>query len=84
MATPRQGPLSGPIGRFASRLRFPQLFTFFLIVFLVDLVVPDMIPFADEILFGLLTVILGSLRRKEPRPPPSEPRVEKNVTPPRG
>jgi hypothetical protein len=87
MAAFRPGPLSGPVGRFASRLRFPQLFTFFLIVFVVDLVVPDVIPFADEILFGLLTVILGSLRRREPKPrsqAPPEERVEKNVTPPKG
>lgn len=82
MAAPRQGPLSGPIGRFASRLRFPQLFAFFLVVFLVDLVVPDAIPFADEILFGLLTVLLGSLRRPDPQTPP-EQRVEKDVTPPK-
>ncbi len=87
MAAFRPGPLSGPIGRFASRLRFPQLFTFFLIVFVLDLIVPDAIPFADEILFGLLTVLLGSLRRSQRQPQsqvPPEERVEKNVTPPRG
>ncbi len=82
MTAPRQGPISGAVGRFASRLRFPQLFAFFLAVFVLDLVVPDAIPFADEILFGLLTVLLGSLRRHEPRPPTRE-RVEKDVTPKR-
>jgi len=65
------------IQQFASRLRFPQLFTIVLVLFVVDLFVPDPIPFVDEILFGLLTVLLASLRKgKEP-----EPRVVKNVTP---
>ena len=80
------GMIGKMVGDFASNLRFPQLFTVMLVVFLVDLVVPDIIPFADEILFGLLTVLLGSLKRdgdgpddREPREP-REPR-EKNVTP---
>ncbi|NLN11396.1 MAG: hypothetical protein GX178_07295, partial [Acidobacteria bacterium] len=46
----------GPLGarrmaqKVATRLKFPQAFTIFLILFLVDLAVPDLIPFADEIL----------------------------------
>ena len=36
--------------RFASGLRFPQLFALIASLFVVDLIVPDMIPFADEIL----------------------------------
>jgi hypothetical protein len=79
MAEAPRGTISNAVGTFASKLRFPQLFTFMLVVFLVDLVVPDMIPFADEILFGLLTVLLGSLKREDGgdagRP------VEKDVTP---
>lgn len=46
----------------ATRLRFPQLFWLTLVLFLVDLVVPDMIPFADEILLGLATALFGALR----------------------
>jgi hypothetical protein len=79
MAEAPRGTISNAVGTFASKLRFPQLFTFMLVVFLVDLVVPDMIPFADEILFGLLTVLLGSLKREDDgdagRP------AEKDVTP---
>jgi len=55
-------PVSSLVQQIASRFRYPQLFFATLILFLVDLVVPDFIPFADEILLGLLTVILGSLR----------------------
>lgn len=80
MSDPGRGTISELAGRFGRRLRFPQLFVFVLAVFLLDLVIPDFIPFADEILFGLLTVLLGSLHRDET---PDEPRVEKDVTPKR-
>lgn len=78
-----KGTISEVAGRFGRRLRFPQLFVFVLVLFLIDLFVPDAIPFADEILFGLLTVLLGSLRRSEAAEAPAE-RVEKDVTPRNG
>ena len=53
------------ITRFASRLRFPQLFAFAAALFVVDLLIPDLIPFFDEILLGLVTLLLGSLKNKE-------------------
>ena len=59
-------PISAALLRFASRLRFPQLFFLVAALFLVDLAVPDLIPFADEILLGLLTLLLGGLRKKSP------------------
>lgn len=73
-----RGTVSDLAGKVGRRLRFPQLFTFVLVVFLIDLVIPDAIPFVDEILFGLLTVLLGSLRRDDA---PEETPREKNVTP---
>ena len=48
----------------ASKLRFPKLFVLVLLLFLVDLVVPDFIPFFDEIILGLLSVMLGMLRSR--------------------
>lgn len=82
MPVPRL-PILGLVTRFAARLRFPQLFTAVLVIFLLDLVVPDVIPFADEILFGLLTVLLGSLKRDgDPAEAGTSPeRIEKDVTP---
>lgn len=49
--------------RFASRLRFPQLFGLVAALFVFDVLIPDMIPFADEILLGLGTLLLGSLKK---------------------
>ncbi len=45
--------------------RFPNLFLLVLGLFLVDLIVPDFIPFLDELILGLLSVMLGLWR--EPR-----------------
>ena len=56
----------------ARRLRFPTLFVLAGLLFLVDLVVPDFIPFVDEIILGLVTVMLGLLREKR-RPEEVEP-----------
>lgn len=57
-------PISAGLLRFASRLRFPQLFALIATLFLLDLAIPDFIPFVDEILLGLATLLLGSLRKK--------------------
>ena len=70
--------VDGLIGKLATRLRFPQLFAVTAMIFLIDLVIPDLIPFVDEVVFGLLTVMLGMWRRKTT--PPSEPPM-KDVTP---
>ena len=51
--------------RLMQRLRFPQLFLLTAAVFLADLVIPDVIPFVDEVLLGLVTTMLGSMRRKD-------------------
>lgn len=64
------------VARFASRLRFPQLFWLTVALFLLDLAIPDLVPFADEVLLALLGLLFGTWR-KEPEP---EPEI-KNVTP---
>jgi hypothetical protein len=68
-------PLTGPLFRFAERLRFPQLFILTAGLFLLDLIVPDFIPHADEILLGLLTLLFASWRRNRTVtvPPPARP-----------
>jgi Family of unknown function (DUF6116) len=68
MALP-QNPIVKMVSRFASRLRFPTLFMITAGLFLVDLVVPDVIPFADELLLGLGTLLLGNLRKRKQAAP---------------
>ena len=45
-------PLLAPAMRFLSKLSYPRLFAVTAALFALDLVVPDMVPFADEILLG--------------------------------
>jgi hypothetical protein len=72
------------VARFAGRLRFPQLFAFTAILFVLDLVLPDLMPFIDELLLGLLTLLLGTWKRDR-QPDEVELRDKppvKDITPP--
>jgi hypothetical protein len=59
------------VTRFAAGLRFPTLFLLVAGLFVLDLFIPDLVPFADEILLALGTLLLGSLKRRGSGPPPS-------------
>lgn len=63
--------IGGLVTRFAAGLRFPTLFGLVAALFVIDLLVPDVVPFIDEILLALATLLLGSLRKR--RAPPPEP-----------
>lgn len=65
-----RNPISELIVGFAANLRYPQLFMVIAGLFLIDLVVPDMVPFVDEILLGLGAMLLGSLKKRRG---PAEP-----------
>jgi hypothetical protein len=52
--------------QYASRLRFPKLLALTAAVFILDLISPDVIPFVDEILLGLMTLLLGTLKKRNP------------------
>ncbi|MGL6223978.1 MAG: DUF6116 family protein [Steroidobacteraceae bacterium] len=53
------------VTRFASGLRYPTLFKLVGLLFVVDFFLPDLVPFVDEILLGLGTLLLGSLRTRK-------------------
>ncbi len=53
--------------RFLAGLRFPTLFVIALVVFGVDLALPDGLPFADEILLALAAALFGSWKRQRDR-----------------
>ena len=57
-------PLSGPVVLAARRLRFPKLLALTATLFVIDFVVPDPIPFLDEILLGLSTVLFATWRER--------------------
>ena len=62
-------PFLLPIQRWLARLRHPQLFALIGALFLLDLVVPDMVPFLDELLLLAGTVLLGRWKRRRDLPP---------------
>lgn len=65
-------PATAPLLSWASRLRYPTLFKLTATLFLVDLFLPDPIPFVDEIVLGLGTLLLANWRTRRL---PAEPRT---------
>lgn len=53
------------VERVAGRLRFPALFLLTAALFVVNLLVPDPLPFVDEILLGLVTLMLGAWKDRD-------------------
>lgn len=62
-----RSPLVVLLTTFFARLRYPYMFAIAASLFLVDLIIPDMLPLADEILLAVVTVMLAS--RKLERAP---------------
>lgn len=61
-----RNPLLAPLLGFLSRLEHPTLFKLTAALFFVDLVVPDFVPFADELLLALGTLVLGNWKKRRP------------------
>jgi hypothetical protein len=57
------GRVRALVMRFFGGLRFPYLFALTAGLFLFDLWFPDTIPFVDELLLGLGTLLLARLKR---------------------
>lgn len=64
----------GMVERFAAKLRSSHLMAVLLALFLLDLVIPDPLPFLDEAVLGLLTLLAA--RWPSHRDPPPQPPVE--------
>lgn len=54
------------VTRYLESLRFPVLLIVTAIVFLVNVFIPDMLPFIDELLLALVVALLARLKRKKP------------------
>ena len=83
MSNVTRGLIPTLIARFAGKLRFPQLFAFIGSLFLLDLLIPDLLPFFDEMMLGLLTLLLGMWKKSSPPPSDELPKPPvKDITPP--
>jgi len=56
--------VSHAVRRFFGGLRFPWLLVLTAALFLLDLLIPDLVPFADEILLGLATLLFAAWRKR--------------------
>lgn len=70
-----RGGMAGMLVQWASRLRFPYLFLLTAVMLGLNLFIPDAIPLADEIIMGLVAMLLANWKKK---PADSEPDVPGN------
>ena len=72
-------PLVAPFMAFLGRLSYPKLFAITAVLFVIDLAIPNLIPF-DDIALGIATLVLANWRKKpDPAataPPPAKPPIE--------
>jgi len=57
-------PLLAPFVRWLGRLGFPKLFLVFAGLFALDALTPDPIPFVDELLLGIGTVLFAAWKKR--------------------
>jgi hypothetical protein len=56
--------LLSPLLRWFERLSYPRLFMVAAVLFVLDVIIPDFIPFADELLLGLGTLLLANWKKR--------------------
>ena len=61
-------PVLLPLLDWARKLRYPTLFKITAALFVVTLFLSDPVPFVDEILFGLGTLLLANWKRRKDPP----------------
>lgn len=69
MSQLRQGLIERILAKY--NFRFPTLFAIFAVLTVFDMLIPDVIPFVDELGLALLTMIFGMWRRRGT--PPAQP-----------
>lgn len=69
MTTPTRNPVQDIVEGLVGRLKYPWVFALLAMLFVADLLIPDPIPFVDEMMLALLTFLVGSWRtRRKPEP----------------
>ncbi|MGV1107354.1 DUF6116 family protein [Xanthomonas translucens] len=66
-------PITLPLLRWAGKLRYPTLFKLTAGLFVLSVLLPDPLPFIDEIVFGLGTLLLANWKTRTPAPAEAEP-----------
>jgi hypothetical protein len=71
VVSPRRVAVGGILG-WARRRRFPTLLMLTGGLFVLDVLVPDFVPFVDELLLGLGTLILARWKDRRQLPAPND------------
>lgn len=59
-------PLLAPLLRWLGKLSYPRLFALAAGLFAVNVLLPDPLPFVDELLLGLATLLLANFKKQKP------------------
>jgi hypothetical protein len=62
--TPRSA-IQDRLLQYGSNLRFPRLLAVAAVLFVIDLLIPDPLPLLDEVLLGLISLLLASLKKRD-------------------
>jgi len=68
MPKPTRSPVQEIVGSLVGRLKYPWVFVLLAAVFIADTVIPDPIPFVDEVMLALLTFLVGTWRTRRRGP----------------
>ncbi len=71
--------LIGKLQRYAGQLKSSTLLVLVASLFALDLVIVDPLPFVDEIVLGIVTLLVARWQNRRKEPPQPPPR---DVTPP--
>jgi hypothetical protein len=63
MQTPT-GAIKGWLMQYAAKLRYPKLLALTVGLFILNLFVPDLVPWVDEILLALVSLLLAGLKSR--------------------
>ena len=63
MLTPTRA-IKSRLMQYAAELRYPKLLALTVGLFVLDLLIPDLIPWIDEILLGLVSLLLAGLKQR--------------------
>lgn len=73
MSSPARSPIAAMIERVLPGLKYPYLFAILAVLLGLDLLVPDPIPLLDELGLAVLTLLVGSWRKRRPEPVAPDP-----------
>lgn len=59
-----RGGFAGIFLRWAAGLRFPIVFALTFAIFILNVFLPDVIPFVDEIILGLVAILLANWKKR--------------------